>query len=718
MMTNMLIIMRLKTTFYFLLTFWPVLLTFSPSTRAETNLAILVTSNLQGMFSLEVRNQEVDDPLLVLGQNIVAEREKGIDLYLDMGNALYPGILSKYSSGSTMMDFLNNFYCEAVLVSSKDLQIGMKNIEFLQKTKQVRLLSSNIVQEKNPIFTPWFAIDRAGTRIAFLGLSSEKIRFDIAEENLYGYSLIEAKESLEAALKDIHAAGINHIILLSGQNLRDTTKILETFPEIGMALCGGDASSRFFGGKASRVDLTDGRSIIMTDDSADYHLLKLAVGEVIKVQSLEPRKAAPIPTNNYKYKEFKNRLTLWKENFIESENRLVASLKATEYEINDQRLTHLLRDRFDCELAAVEQDTINPLPLTQDLKQSDFLGMVNRDYNILIFDLSGDELRIVQQKNESLVISGMVSDEDLRVQGVPVSSFRPYRVAASQPAMQSISRMLRKKIGYRNTWMTVSDILVDDLKDKRVLLRKDYDYLDRRRRTTIDAYLSNFIDNSSVERDDDVKTPPGQPSKSYNKWGLENRIDITHYNKYHRFVFTPYMLYSRQDDDYLNNLLRGTLVYDYSLSETLKPYNKLLCETVVEEVDGLRPILIRETLGISGEYKKVFGKLGLGFEKEVQDPASGALYGIELILGARIPFLSHFTYAFDLDTFSGIRSQNGQQQQIRSEINNAISVELNEHLSMSFRHKFFYRYEDLAGEKYQNSQFITSLDLKNDWKFW
>jgi len=136
----------------------------------------------------------------------------------------------------------------------------------------------------------------------------------------------------------------------------------------------------------------------------------------------------------------------------------------------------------------------------------------------------------------------------------------------------------------------------------------------------------------------------------------------------------------------LNNILRGTFLYDYNLSETFKPYNKFRYDTVVEEVNGMRPSLVRETLGISAVYKYVTGKVGFGFEQEVQDPSKAALYGIEFIVGARIPFLSHFAYTFDLDTFTGVIGQEGGQWQTRAEVNNAISATLNSYLSLSFRH--------------------------------
>jgi hypothetical protein len=685
---------------------------------SDTRLSVLITSNLQGRSSPGIENQETEDPLLVLGQNIVFERGRGIDLYLDMGNALYPGILSKYSSGSIMMDFFDYFACEALLVSSKDLQIGAKNLEFLQKNKRVQLLSSNIVKDGDPIFTPWFTVEREGVRIAFLGLSSKKIRFDMAEKDLYGYSLVEEKETLEPLLKAIKKAGIQYIILLSGQGLQDTAAILESYPDIGMALCGGDYNGRFLSGKASRLDLADGRSLVMIDDQVDYYRLELVIGDAIRVQAMEPGKARPIGTNNYAYQTFKERLTLWKEKFGVDEQRLVADLSDTEYRADDQHLAQLLRDRFDSEIGMVEEGTLNPLPVKKNIKHSDFLAMVDRDYTIFLFQLTGDELLAVQKADEDLVIAGMDTDGGTLIQGTPVEGGRRYRVAASQPAMQKVQQLLGKDVDYTNTWLPVTDLLVEDLKNERIILRTDFDYLDRRFRTTVDAFLSNFVENSGVRRGETIETPPGQPADGYTKWGLENKIDITFYNRYHRFVFTPYMLYSRQDDEYLNNILRGTLLYDYNLSETIRPYNKFRCDTVVEEVDGLRPVLLRETLGISTVHKNISGKLGVGFEKEVRDPSRAALYGLEFILNAKFPFLSHFNYSFDLDTFSGIRQEDGSQWQIRSEIDNAITAEFNAHLSMSFRYKYFYFYEDVSKENYQNSQFITSLNLKNDWKFW
>jgi len=687
---------------------------------AENQVSLLITSNLQGKFSLSIDNQQSADPLLVLAQNILSEQQdSGVDFYVDLGNALYPGVLSKFSSGSIMVDFLDYFSCAAVLVSSKDLQVGTRNLELMQKNSKVRFLSANILQDGKPVFTSWFAAEHAGTRIAFLGLTSNKVRFDVAEKDLYGYSLAEQAEALSAQLAEIRAAGISNIILLSGLNLKDTAEVLEKYPDIGLALCGGDYAGRFLAGKASRVDLSDGRSILIANEKNDYYRLKLVFEDGLQVRSFQPRKASPVVTKNFIYRQFVNRLTLWKEKFREDEDLPVARLTDTEHTADDLRFGQLLRDRFDCDLGVVEKNTINQLPAKADLRHSDFLGMVNRDYNIFLISLTGDEINRLPWQEEDLVIAGRTTIESTTlIQGLPLEGTRSYRLAASQPAVQKIQRLLGRKIAYTNTWVTVSDLLMDDLKSNKVVLLQDYDYLDRRFRTTIDVSLANFVDNSNVKRGPNIETPPGQPAESYNKWGLENSVDIAVFNKYHRFVLTPYMFYSRQDENYLNNILRGTFLYDYNLSEHFKPYNKFRYDTVIEKDDGLRPSLMRETVGVSSVYGFYSSKLGIGFEKQVEDPTEAALYGVELILGANIPFFSHFTYNFGLDAFVGILDENDGQWQIRSQIDNGISASINSYLSLSFRHKYFYFNDEVTGESYHNSQFITSLDFKSDWKFW
>jgi hypothetical protein len=685
---------------------------------ADSHVSILMTSNIRGQFSLNLNDQQETDPVLALASSILTEKEKGVDVVLDLGNAFYPGVLSKFSSGSIMMDFLDYFAFDATLVSSADLHIGIKNLEFLKQNKSLQLLSANIVREDSPVFTPWFAVEVRGLRMAFVGLSSNRIHFDIAEKSLTGITLKDAKEALTSALQQIQAAGIQHVLLMSGLDLSQTVELLGSFPGIGLALCGGDATGALYTGKASRIDLADGRSIVVAVGNAGYTILDLTVGNGMAIENLNVRQPMVKTSTDDRYLDFINRLSLWKQKFLEAEYRRIAAVGPEPRIVDDLRLSRLLQDRFNCEIGIVDKDTLAPLPLQNDIRRSDLLNLINLDFDVFTLMLTGDELRAIAPQADGLVITGLEQDGDITVQGYVVAANRRYRVAATQPAFEKVQQVLGKQLAYRNTWLSVKDLLFYDMQTKRVLLASDYDYLDRRFRLHIDTYLSNIIDTSDVHRSSDINTPVGQPYQSYSKWGLENEIDLTLYNKYHRFVLTPYMLYIRQDDEYLSNLFRGTLLYDYHLSDTYRPYNKIQYETVVAEVNGQRPSSLRETVGLSAFYKYVNVKLGLGFEKKIQDPVDDPVYGLEFIVGASYPIFDNLIYTLDLDTFTAVNSEVNDLWEIRSRVENALSVQLNTYLSISLRHRYFYLYEGEVGQDYRNSQFITSFDLKAGWKIW
>ena len=166
---------------YLLLTVLTLLLLFREG--AAERISVIITSNLEGRTMLQGEDYDRSDELLLLGQSILYEKNRNRgDLYVDLGNAFYPGVLSKYSYGSVMMDFFGFFQCNGALVSSKDLRIGVDNLKFLRKSRTTKLLSSNIVRDTKQVFDPFFIHQKGNQKTAFIGVSSKKIQFEIAEK--------------------------------------------------------------------------------------------------------------------------------------------------------------------------------------------------------------------------------------------------------------------------------------------------------------------------------------------------------------------------------------------------------------------------------------------------------------------------------------------------------------------------------------------------------
>ncbi|MFH0974374.1 MAG: hypothetical protein V1874_01165 [Spirochaetota bacterium] len=683
--------------------------------HAEEEVSIIVTSNLGGKFSLNGSDNE-EDPMLVLAQSILAERKaRKADIYIDMGNAFYPGLLSKFSYGSVMMDFFNFFSCDAVLISSNDLRIGIDNLQFLSSGKNTELLSANITKKKKNLFSPYIIRKKGNRPVAFTAISSKKIYFDIAEKNLYKIRLRNESETLNENIKALESLGVRHIVLLSGLSIKDTISLLTQHKQVQLALCGGDNTGDLFSDKASRIDLADGRTVLLLPGGDAFYSLSLRLDANISVTGMRQITPAPVALNSYEYSEFKSRLALWKKMFAADNESVILHLDDKKLLINDTKLAGLLRDRFNTELSAIDRNTILESSFNGDIKYPDLLRAVNSDYNIFIFNLNGIDIKNIIGKDDNIIIEGV---KDGKIQGYQINNTRAYRIAATQPAFEKIEQILEKNIPYQNTWTNVTDAVLSDIKEKQIIFKHDFSYLNRSFRATVDFYLSNFFENNKVKRSDNIETPVGQADESYKRWGMENKIDLTIYNRYHQFIFSPYMFYERQDEEYLNNLLRGTFTYNLNFYDTIKPYQKSQAESVIKSTDGLRPVLIRETAGINAITDSLQVKLGLGFEKNVHDPVQRTVYGIETLIGYKLVFFNYFTYGLNIDSFISAKSHEKSKRHIRNEIQNSLSASVNQFLSISLKYRWFYYYSGEFDDKYENNQTLISADLKTDFKLW
>jgi 2',3'-cyclic-nucleotide 2'-phosphodiesterase (5'-nucleotidase family) len=690
---------------------------------AKKKLTILMTSNLEGRFSLD-GDQEKSDPFLLLGQDILRDRRKGrFDLYIDLGNAFHPGALSRYSFGSVVSDFFHFFDCRATLISARDIRIGVDNLQFLQKGKKTRFLSANILRNNKPIYTPYFEYTHSGDIVAFIGMSSRKILFDVAEKNVYNISLADEGEALKKTIEVLKSRGIRYIVLLSGLSIERTINLLKSYKEIDAIICGGDNRGQFYGEKMSRIDIADGRTIAFLQKRNGYYLINLLlVKDKIKAGIMRFKPLKYYKTDDHSYREFVNRQLIWKRKFKEEENRVIAQTGEREYILDDSKISNLLRDIFNSEISVIEKNTVNRSVLKGDIRRFELYKIVNNEYSVFTFNLSGSELKEFSAKSEGLIINGYYGE---RVQGYPVDDNRKYRVSSTQSVYETVKDRLGKDIPYKNNWINISNIIVSDLKGKKILFRDDYGYLERRFRATVDIFISNFFERSLIEKGEEIPTPPGQPKITYRKWGLEDRIDITIYNRYHQFIITPYVYYVEEelkgeDKNYLQNLLRGTFLYNINIDKMVKPYHKSQGDTVIRDVNGQRPAIIRETLGAiifsTGSFFSIEGNIGAGFEKQVHEPVESPIYGIEAIFKLQLVFLKSFTYYFRVDSFLSNESWDNTIDHLRSEMENSFSYNINTFLSLSLKHKWFYLYKRDFDERYSNSQIIASIDIKTDLK--
>jgi len=709
--------LRIFSTILFAATFM-ICLPLFPQTKKSATVKLVLTSNLEGGFSTAIENQETSDKIIQLFRTVRKETSAGA-FYFDLGNGLYPGALSKYSFGSAMIDFFKYTGCRGTLVSSKDFMLGGDNISFLAKTGKVTFLSANIFKDNDPLFVPYDIIESGGLRIAIVGMSSSRVVVGTAERDFYKMKLLENRIALKRVMGELESNNVDATILLSGLRYAELFDILREFPQIGFVISGGDNRGELLGGLMKRMELDDSRTVIFLPAVMSAYSLSLKISDKVNVKDIRQLGNVPIDPADSEYDQFMERITGWKNHYRKDAESITVEIGDRSIVFDQVRIGDFMRDRFDTELSVV-RDSVIPSEITGNIKLFDVLSLIVDNYPVYTCEISGSEVKKIITSIEGIIIRGI---EGKKLQGYEIDDKRHYRVAVTQPVYDDIERFLARKLNGTNTWRDLSSEITSDSSGEKKLYSPDFKYLDSRIRLTADINLSFFRESASVSRGENVSTPTGMSETKYKKIGTEDRIDISVYNRHHRFVMTPYIYYVRQDELYLQNLFRFTALYTFNYFPIVSPYNKFQLDTQLVKTEGLRPTIIRETTGLDFNMETFTGRLGVGFEKETKDPVGPYVYGIETILKYKKVFFSSFTYSLSADSFVSInrhstKDKSDKQGYWKMSIDTSLSYSFNESVMLALKYKWFNYYSMQYHERYRNTQVITSLDIKTDFKIW
>ncbi len=188
-----------------------------------------------------------------------------------------PGVLSKYSYGAVMLDYFEFLQCDAVLLGSHDIAVGLRNLELASRSRFTQLLSLNITVDNKPIFKPYWVHKKNDIAIGFIGITSSKGIFDVAEKSTLSISLAGYGEYLTSTIAALKGMGCKYIVILSGLSADQNMLLLKEYPDINLILAGGDAAGLYYDVYAPRVDLEDGRSVITLTKSNGHYTIRLGL---------------------------------------------------------------------------------------------------------------------------------------------------------------------------------------------------------------------------------------------------------------------------------------------------------------------------------------------------------------------------------------------------------------------------------------------------------
>jgi len=676
---------------------------------------LVITGNMGGRFSTEIEGQEKNDPLIRLGQSIAWEKKKKNCLFFDLGNAFYPGIVSKYSYGSAVVDFFKSFQCDATVISTNDLQIGLGNFKFLRKGKSTRFLSSNLYVDGKNYFHPYFLYDTSRGKIAFIGVSSPELQVDATEQALRKVTIKAYSEAVQKAIGMAEKEGAKYFILLSGLTFHKNLNLLKTFPQLAFVITGGDNKGRLFGHETSRILLKDGRSVSVLPEFDGYLKVDVDIGQKLVVNEIRLVPSKNYSITDYRYRDFIKRISGWKR-------LLRKELDVTQYDtgkkkiaFTGQKCADLIRREYSAEIALLDKKAVKATELKGAVSKLKLHTLINTEFPIVTFRLKGSEVKLVAAGGDKYISRGY---KDGKVQGYPVEDNREYQIAATQSVLKVLQKILHRKIKYKNTFKNLFRTVSNDLKNEKFIVNGDEKQIENSFRFLSEFYVSFVFENSMVDSGDNIETPIGRPLETYTRYGIESTLNFIFYNRLHYFKVTPHIYYVRQGDTYLSNLLRGTFYYKLNLPYFVNPYHKSQIDTVVSSIDGSRPTIIRETIGATILAKYLSGTAGFGIEKEIIDPEGSLVYGLEALLAFNITFAKYLTYGLGVDAFFSFGDDSQNKRYLRSDIKNSLTFTLSSSVSISVSHVLFYYYSMNVKEHYLNSQIITAANYKTDFKIW
>ncbi len=678
-------------------------------------ITLVVTGNMGGKFSTEIAGQEKNDPLIKLGQSIAWEKKKKNCLYLDLGNAFYPGIVSKYSYGSAIIDFFKSFECDATVISSNDLQIGLGNYKFLGKGKGTRFLSSNLYVDGKRFFSPFFLHNTSKGKIAFIGVSSHDLQVDATEQVLQKITIKLYSKAVKETIDEAKKKGAKYFILLSGLTFHENLNLLKAFPHIALIIAGGDNKGKLFSHETTRIILKDGRSVSVLPEFDGYLKADIDIGEKIVVDKIRLVPSSNYNVTGYRYSDFIKRISSWKRLLRKDLDIVQYDTGKKKVFFTGQKCADLIRNKYSAEIAFLDKKAVSATEQYGPVTKLKLYTFINTEFPIVTFRLKGNEVKLVTSGGEKYITQGYKND---KIQGYPVEDNREYKIAATQSVLRLIQKRLNKKILYKNTFKNLFRIISDDLKKEKFIVKGDEKKIDNTFRFLSEFSVSFVFENSMVDSGDNIETPIGRPLETYTRYGVESTFNFIFYNRLHYFKISPYMYYVRQGDTYLGNLLRGTFYYRLNLPCFVNPYHKSQIDSVVSSVDGKRPTIIRETIGATILTKYLSGTTGFGVEKEIVDPEGTLVYGLEALMGFEITFLKYISYGLSIDAFYSLGNASQNKKYLRSHVKNSLIFTLNSSMSISLSHVFFYYYSMNLKEHYLNSQIITAANYKTDFKIW
>jgi len=240
----------------------------------EAGVPLVFTGDVLGSFEPCACN---DQPFGGIAQRAFAVSEQrrahADSLVLDAGNLLFRSRIAlgpdaeawRKVAALVLVDAYSLMDMVAVNVGPNDLVAGLDYLERLQRRATFPFLSTNLLDDEagHPVFTPVLTVDRAGSRVAVIGLLP-------GEMDGLGYHTADPVTTARDAARKALADGATEVVALSSLGLDESKRLARKVRELDVVLVAGDRTRTdpplFVRGTLLVSSGSRGKHLVVVDD--------------------------------------------------------------------------------------------------------------------------------------------------------------------------------------------------------------------------------------------------------------------------------------------------------------------------------------------------------------------------------------------------------------------------------------------------------------------
>ncbi len=409
----------------------------------DHHLTILHTNDLLGRLLPEPYLEQPDwGGFARLAHVIEHERGAGHDsvLVLDGGDALGDSPIAAVDAGRLVVDLMNRMGYDAMVLGNHEFDYGIDSLYARRHEATFHLLGANmdVRSEGPPLTAPYVLMDRAGLKVAVIGLVSPGTTKLINKIHNPSLGIRDPHSALQTLLQGPAGQADLQVVLVH-MNAREAEDLALSFPEVDLWIAGSLARVtpkgtyqhvvRFGGG--GYLVTTPGRGAYL--GRIDLRLRRDWAG--IELMDVRP---TLVPVGPHVMQDRHVSLLIDRQH-----ETLKQTLRENVGRINGpivdapQWVADLIRTRLDAEISIINRGTLRELNLDGDIQLETLFQLVRYDDILIPVEVSGRQLRAMAESSarrtrigEQLVFSGF-DPESGRVGGRMLSRKERYQVATT-----------------------------------------------------------------------------------------------------------------------------------------------------------------------------------------------------------------------------------------------------------------------------------------------